>query len=583
MTVMIDRQGSPDRDDALHITPDGDGWTLTVHIADVPVGLPPGGTADTEARRRGHTRYGTWATLHMLPGSLVSRLTLAEHAARPTLAVTLHVDAGGAVTGHQLARAATRPTAMDHEQVAAALADPAHPQHEMLTHAERCAQALFAHRRGEGALAVYDLTRGWAVDDDGQLVRLDAPERNVGYIIVQECMIAANSAIAAWAVRNDVPILFRNHTAVAAAPAAADLAADVDAAVLADAPGQLDAARQRLSLIMRAATYDPTVRGHYALTLPAYTHATSPLRRYADLVTLRQVLAALDGGQPPHSPAQLEELAAELNTAAAERRERTAAALKERAHATARAQAAGDVFTHLPPARFTAVLKRAAKEGLHSDALDDEVRRRADAGALALADVAHVLAAVGDAWLPLRRHLISRAAVEPHTAPSLLAMHTARHDLPAVEYACEVAGQAPQEVFTAQASCGQVSGASRRAESKKAAQHRAALSLLAALAGVEDPSADAVDEPRRPSGPPPDIEGQHPVSVLNEYTQAGYVTALTWNVNRAGPAHAPVFTAWVHAEVPDRGELRASGQAGSKAGARERAAGALLELLRGEA
>lgn len=580
--IMIDRRDSLDRDDALLVAPAADGWTLTVHIADVPAGLAPDSPSDIEARRRGHTRYGATTIRHMLPAPLVRRLTLAERATRRTLTVTLHVVDDGTVTSNELARGrVTDPAAMDHEQVAAALTDPAHPHHEMLTHAERCARALYSHRRDAGALAVYDLARGWATDEDGQLVRLDQPDRNVGYIIVQECMIAANAAIAAWAVERDVPILYRNHVATAAAPAAAHLAADLDAAVASQAPSQLDAARQRLALIMRAATYGPTVRGHYALTLPAYTHATSPLRRYADVATLRQILAGLDGATLPYSAAALEQLADQLNTAAAERRERTATALKERAHRADRTAAASDAFTDLPPARFSAIIKRAAKEGLHSEPLDAEIRRRAAADALALADVAHVLAADGDDWQPLRQALIDRAASEPHTAPSLLAMHTARDDLPAATYAFEVAGQSPEEVFTARASCGGVSGAARRAGSKKAAQQRAALSLLAALAGADDPSTDAVAEPRRPPAEPPAvIEGRHPVSVLNEYAQTGYVTELTWNVDRAGPPHAPLFTSWVHVQVAGRGELCASGEAGSKAGARERAAGALLELIK---
>ncbi|PZG47478.1 hypothetical protein C1I98_13490 [Spongiactinospora gelatinilytica] len=583
--VMIDRQGSLDRDDALHVTRSHDGWTVTVHIANVPAGVTPGGTADIEARRHGHTRYGATATRHMLPPALVRRLTLAERTPRASIALTLQVAGDGSVTGYDLARRrVTNLAAMTHEEVAAALNDPQHAHHEMLTHAAQCAHALHDHRRTAGALAVYDLVRGWATDEDGQLVRLDQPDRNIAYIIVQECMIAANSAVAAWAVQQDLPILFRNHMAATAAPTAADLATDIHAAIASQAPGQLDAARQRLALVMRAATYGPTVRGHYALTLPAYTHVTSPLRRYADLITLRQVLAALDGDSPPYRITDLEVLAAELNAAAAEERARKSAALKERAHRAARATATAGTFSHLPPARFSAVLKRATAEGLFSAPLDAEVRRRAESGALALADIAHVLAARGDTWRPLHQALIERVAAEPHTAPSLLSIHTVSRGMPAVAFTCEVTGQSPKEVFTARASCGGVSGAPRRAASKKAAQHRAGVSLLAALAAVDDPSTDAIAETRSapsmsPSAPPPVVAGQHPVSVLNEYQQRGRVSTVRWDMDRAGPPHNPTFTAWAHAEVPGRGELRASGEAASKVAARERAAGALLRLI----
>lgn len=562
--LMIDRRGAVDRDDAIHVQPDGDGWTLTVHIADVPRTLPAGSDADQEARRRGHTRYGATVTRHMLPAPVVAHTALAARARRRSVIVTLHVAADGAVTSIQPARGQlTNAAAMDHAEVAAALGDQAHPHHSTLAHAERCAGALYAHRRAEGALAIYDLTHGWATSEDGQLIRLDAPERTVGYVIVQECMIAANAALAAWAVEHDVPILFRNHTAAAAAPAAADLAADLDAAVLAGAPGQLDAARRRLALVMRAATYDATVRGHYALTLPAYTHATSPLRRYADVATLRQILAALDGQALPYTAEDLQQLADELNRAAAEQRESKAAALKNRAHSAARAAAAGDSFNDLPPARFTAIVKRATKEDLHTAALEEEIRRRAAAGTLATVDVSHVLATTNATWRPLRQALVDQVAAEPHQAPTLLAMHAVRHSLPGVEYTSELV---PGLAFAARATWNGTTAGLRAAATKKSAQQLAAVSLLAAVAGVTDPTVGPATATSTDNGGAQQGTVAHPVSRLNELVQVGQIGDLVWGVDQVGAPHAPVFRVSVQASVPGRGELRAEGQAGSKSG-----------------
>ncbi|RCG31914.1 RNB domain-containing ribonuclease [Sphaerisporangium album] len=592
--LMIDREGTLDRDDAIHVQPDSHGgWYLTVHIANVAAALQDGSTYDTQARHRGHTVYGPTWTRSMLPKELEQQLTLHEHRPNATLAITLTIRADGTVEDTWITRDTLRaPVAMSYDLVPAALADYAHPHHTTLSLAAHLATTLLSKRRADGALAVYDLIRGWATNDDGQLIRVDAPERNIGYIIVQEAMIAANAALAAWAIERDVPILFRNHTAAAATPPVRDLAADLDHVIASGVTSAFEATQRRLALVMRPALYESTVRGHYALTLPAYSHATSPLRRYADLVTQRQIIAALDGRTPPYTTGDLDQIADELNTAARERRERRSQALKDRAHTAARTKAAtADDLADLTPAQFAPVLKRACKEGAYSDDLAAEVIRRSHADELALLDQHMVLSVATDPrWAPARRVLLDHVAADPQDAVSLLNMRSQQHRCTPVSFTTTVQ-EGPPPLFTAFATMqldnGSAWGAGRRAPVKKLAQQLAATSLLAALAGVDDPTGDIIPSestpaedpflsPGLPPAPPP---GQHPVSSLTEYTHKGYASDTQWDVKRTGPDHAPKFTAWVTATIRGRGELTASGQAGSKAGARERAAAALLEQI----
>ena len=79
--------------------------------------------------------------------------------------------------------------------------------------------------------------------------------------------------------------------------------------------------RGRLLSTLRAATYDPTVHGHYGLRLSAYTHVTSPLRRVADLINQRIIFAHLDHSPTPYTPDQLAALGADLNRRTRQARE----------------------------------------------------------------------------------------------------------------------------------------------------------------------------------------------------------------------------------------------------------------------
>ncbi|MFE9099898.1 RNB domain-containing ribonuclease [Actinomadura geliboluensis] len=565
--VMIDRPGTPDRDDGIWVTPvPGGGWRASVHIADVARHIHEGSRADGEAFTRGWTKYLPDRTIGMLPRRTEEAATLADGA--HTCLITLGIAADGAIEDTTVARSRLHHAiAMDYEQAATLRTGPIGG---MLAAAHDLARVRLARRRDDGALALYDLIRGVATTEEGHLVRLDDPERNAGYVIVAELMIAANEALARWAATRDLPILYRNHRAAAVAPPRAELLAGmvVDQA-------SLEQARERLAVIIKTAEYGPQVTGHYGLNA-AYTHATSPLRRYADLVTQRMVLAAVDGRPAPYSAAQAAEIAAELNGRAAERRRRISARMKDAAKAKARADAEAGAFTGLDDDKFHKALKIAVRENRRSPALEAETCRRADAGRLAPRDLHLLLCTADSTWRTAQTAARACVAAAPHTAPSVLAIHTA--DAPPVWDIALLQDSPPryraQVSLTGQPGSG---SAARGAPSKREARQQAALSLLCRIAGLDDVSADIANPAPARRAPRADPAA---ISSLNTHVQAGAITGLTWSYTAEGPDHARVFTCTAKARAAS-GWCEATGTASSKSAAKAAAAADLLTALEG--
>ncbi|MET8605578.1 RNB domain-containing ribonuclease [Streptomyces rubiginosohelvolus] len=590
---MIDRPKSLDRDDAIGIERAEDGWHLTVYVADVAAGVTPGSSLDREAFKRRRTEYrGSWALHTMLPRQVEARLTLAEERPCATIAIRMHVHPDGAVGHVDIERATVRGlAALGHAEAADAVADRGHPLHEVVREAAAVSEVLLARRRRQGALALYDLLSGWATNEDGVVVRLASFERTVGYKIVQECMIAANTALASWAAERDLPLLFRNHSAARVAAPRQTLLDDLDLAFADGSAARLEALRERTLMTLKAAEYAPFMGGHWGLNLPGYVHATSPLRRYADLVVQQVITSHLDGDGSPHDADGLLAIAESLNTGARQDRDAERESRKSSAHSSARRGAAATSadYTGLDAPAFHALLKRGCKEDIAGGPLVTETARRAAAGKLTSLELQLVLlVAGGPGWEPARSACLDVVAAAPETAVSILSVHAQVNGLPPVEFTVQTIGQTPNTVFYAQASwpAGEspVQGARRSAPTKKAARHQAALSVLAQLAALPDPSLDLAQPvpgaTQRPAVP--DVaaaeDGRSPISVLNEYQQTGIITGLRFSTNGEGPSHLPTFTCT--AEATHDGEaVRASAAASTKAAAKTAAAADLLERV----
>lgn len=591
--VMIDRPGSVDRDDAIAVERVADGWHLTVYVADVAAGVAPGSMVNREAFERRRTEYrGGWALHTMLPRQVEARLTLAEERPCATIAIRMHVRPDGAVGHVDVERATVRGlVALGHAEAADAVGDRGHPLHEVVREAAAVSEVLLARRRRQGALALYDLLSGWATSEDGVVVRLASFERTVGYKIVQECMIAANTALASWAAERDLPLLFRNHSAARVAAPRQTLLDDLDLAFTDGSAARLEALRERTLMTLKAAEYAPFMGGHWGLNLPGYVHATSPLRRYADLVVQQVITSHLDGDGSPYDAEGLLAIAESLNIGARQDRDAERESRKSSAHSSARrgAAAVSADYTGLDAPAFHALLKRGCKENIAGDPLVTETARRAAAGKLTSLELQLVLlVAGGPGWEPGRSACLDVVAAAPETAVSILSVHAQVNALPPVEFTVQTIGQTPNTVFYAQASwpAGEspVQGACRSAPTKKAARHQAALSLLAQLAALPDPSRDlaqpapgATQLPTTP-GVAAAEDGRSPISVLNEYQQTRIITGLTFSTNGEGPSHLPTFTCTAEA-THDGQAVRASATASTKAAAKTAAAAGLLEQV----
>jgi ribonuclease R len=310
-----------------------------------------------------------------------------------------------------------------------------------------------------------------------------------------------------------------------------------------------------------------------------YCHATSPLRRAADLLTQRAVVAHLDGRAAPFTAAEAAGFCERLTVVIAQARASDGASARTRAHEIARAILdQGANYPRMSSDRFFMLVKRATKEGIASPGFLGEVARRADADLLEMRDLYHLLLLpVGGEWSAAKQACLAQVARRPEHAVSLVAMHAATRGVAAPVYRYESAGPAHGPVFGAagRVSAGDgtvVAGASRLAASKKDAQAQAALSVLAELAGVLDPSRDLVVPAQQPAGVC-SVAGDDPMQTLNHARQTGRLADVQWVVG-VGDARdgRPVFHALLTARRPDGTAVECRGSAGTKKAAKAAAA-----------
>lgn len=294
--VTIDGPASRDLDDGIWVEPRGDGYLVRVSIADVAAEVPAGSPEDVTARQRAETRYGATYVRHMLPEGLAADVcSLLPGQTRQTLTVDVALAAGLAVESVEVYRSKFRSQRrLDYALVDSCLVGGKvtlpRDVRQLLTTSWELAQQLLAARRAAGALAVYDLVRGWVTDETGTLVQRDVSSLHRAQMVVQEFMILANRAVAGWMAERGVTGLYRVH----AGPAGTDrdeFLADLGAVLGEGLP--LEGVRA-FNLRIPAARYSHLPALHWGLCLPAYTHFTSPIRRYADLHTHREVGRWLD-------------------------------------------------------------------------------------------------------------------------------------------------------------------------------------------------------------------------------------------------------------------------------------------------
>ena len=326
--VTIDGADARDFDDAVWAERDPekeDGWHAIVAIADVAWYVRPEDALDREAEKRGNSVYFPDRVVPMLPEALSNELcSLKPDVDRACMAVHLWFDDNGHLQRHRFVRGLMRSAArLTYEEVQQAIdAKPSDHTAPLLDPVLRPLYGAFAAldraRRQRGALDLDLPERRIELDENGKVARIEPRERLDSHRLIEEFMITANVAAAETLERLNKPCLYRVHDAPDPAKIAALSAflAEIGVPGVKLAKGQV--VRPRLfndilrkiagtayaalvpQLVLRAqaqAVYSPTNLGHFGLALRRYAHFTSPIRRYADLVVHRGLIAALNLGE----------------------------------------------------------------------------------------------------------------------------------------------------------------------------------------------------------------------------------------------------------------------------------------------
>ncbi|MAS15111.1 MAG: ribonuclease R [Nitratireductor sp.] len=349
--ITIDPADAKDHDDAVMAEPDPDeknpgGFIATVAIADVAHYVRQGTALDREALKRGNSVYFPDRVVPMLPERISNDLcSLREGEPRPALAVRMRFSASGQKVGHSFHRVMMRSAAkLSYQQAQKAIDgepdDKTGPLLESVLRPLWEGYAVLKRGRDNRQPLELDLPeRKILLKEDGTVDRVVVPPRLDAHKLIEEFMVQANVAAAETLEARRQALVYRVHDApsLAKQEALREFLRTFEISLARGAqlkPAQFNAILARVrdteheqlvnEVVLRSqsqAVYAPENLGHFGLNLRRYAHFTSPIRRYADLIVHRALIAALGLGKDgltQEEEARLEETAALIS--ATERR-----------------------------------------------------------------------------------------------------------------------------------------------------------------------------------------------------------------------------------------------------------------------
>jgi ribonuclease R len=326
MIVTIDGADAKDLDDAVTVTKlDNGNYKLGVHIADVSYYVTEDSPIDREAEERGTSVYLVDRVIPMIPHRLSNGIcSLNPQVDRLTLSCEMEIDSDGEVVNHEIFQSVIKTTErMTYSDVNAILTEQdeeLHKRYELLIPMfklmEELAEALRGKRMHRGAIDFDFKESKVLVDEEGKPTDIVLRERSVAEKLIEEFMLAANETIAEHFHWMDVPFIYRIHedpkeeklrrffefitnfgyivkgTANSVHPRALQ-------EIIEEVRGKPE--EMVISTVMlrsmQQAKYDPESLGHFGLSAEFYTHFTSPIRRYPDLIVHRLIRTYLIEGK----------------------------------------------------------------------------------------------------------------------------------------------------------------------------------------------------------------------------------------------------------------------------------------------
>ena len=326
--VTIDGEDARDFDDAVYCEPIKlgrgksavEGWRLVVAIADVSHYVKPGEPLDDDAYERATSVYFPRRVIPMLPEKLSNGLcSLNPDVERLAMACDMVVTADGKVHAYQFYPAVINSHArLTYTEVAAMLANTRGPEAlrrgdllPHLLHLHEVYRALLKQRAQRGAMDFETSETQIICDDNGRIEKIVPRTRTEAHRLIEEAMLAANVCAAEYIAGAEHPSLFRVHEgptpekrlalqnqlkALGVGVHLSDEPTPAEMAAIAKATQDRPDALQIHTLLLRSmqqAVYTSTNNGHFGLSYAAYTHFTSPIRRYPDLLVHRVIKAVL--------------------------------------------------------------------------------------------------------------------------------------------------------------------------------------------------------------------------------------------------------------------------------------------------
>ena len=331
--VTIDGETARDFDDAVYCERDGKGYKLYVAIADVSHYVYPHDALDREALTRGNSVYFPRRVIPMLPEVLSNGLcSLNPQVERLCMVCEMRLDVAGDFNEYRFYPAVMYSHArLTYTKVASMLEDPkgedAKQYGTLLPHIQllyKLFKVLLKAREKRGAIDFETIETQMMFNDQGKIECILPVKRNDAHRLIEECMLAANVCASDFLKKHKQPTVYRIHEGptpeklVALRDFLKEFGLQLGGG---DAPSAKDYAKtltkikdrpdaQLLQTVMlrslRQAVYSPDNVGHFGLAYESYTHFTSPIRRYPDLLVHRAIKAVLNG--TVYSPGDWHEL-----------------------------------------------------------------------------------------------------------------------------------------------------------------------------------------------------------------------------------------------------------------------------------